>query len=146
MCSFRYLLKQFLSKIMNILTCVNNGIFYKSLWLWAVTGSVYETNIKPVLVPSAIYEWFLWWWTHFNTIPWCAQCFISYHSECVYIKYKFVPSKFLEIHFHFSEPKASLAEQIHARIDSGDKLCSFEIFPPTSELDTRQLLRRYGDL
>jgi len=26
-----------------------------------MTGSVYDTYIKPVLVPNAIYEWFLWW-------------------------------------------------------------------------------------
>lgn len=45
----------------------------------------------------------------------------------------------------FSEPKYSLAEQMYARIDSGDNICSFEISPPKSEFGTRQLLRRYRD-
>jgi hypothetical protein len=144
LCSFRYLLMTFFSKIVNIPICVNNGIFYKFLSFWAMTGSVYDSYIKPVLVPNAIYEWFLWWWTRFNTILWCVQRFISYHSECICGKYKYLKS--LELHFHYSEPKASLAEQIHSRIDSGDKLCSFEISPPISEMDASQLLRRYWDL
>jgi len=33
-----------------------------------MTGSVCDTYIKPVLVPNAIYRWFLSWQTHFNTI------------------------------------------------------------------------------
>ena len=56
LCSFRYLLKPFFSKIMNIPTRVNSGIFYKFLGFRAMTGSVYDTHIKPVLVPNDIYE------------------------------------------------------------------------------------------
>ncbi|XP_021937125.1 methylenetetrahydrofolate reductase isoform X2 [Zootermopsis nevadensis] len=45
-----------------------------------------------------------------------------------------------------SEPKYSLAEQMYARIDSGDNICSFEISPPKSEFGTRQLLRSLQDV
>ncbi|PNF27577.1 hypothetical protein B7P43_G02266 [Cryptotermes secundus] len=48
--------------------------------------------------------------------------------------------------FNFRVSSASLAEQMHAQIDSGDKFYSIEITPPISVLDSCQLLRSLQNL
>lgn len=72
-------------------------------------------------------------------------CSVQNFREVVSYKSKMVRN-FSKFCFNFRESPASLAEQMHAQIDSGDKFYSIEITPPISVLDSCQLLRRYLNL